>query len=189
LPDLLGHFLSRISPAPIEARKRNFYRPSTALFGNWCGVLSYLVKQHFKPKIYQCTWDDQGNFYLNASRGGVSTTAGIGFWMAALDRARYGIVRFPLLRLGNGSKPGDRLSEDGQLGRNGLYLQTTTLCITQIPFARCTKTYPIRRILMGKDAQEVFDLHNLTLSSEYMPGYLCLSKLFYGIPASTARFL
>jgi hypothetical protein len=134
LPDILGLFMSSLGRAPTTASKRNFYLPLTAVYGQWC---TKLIREGIRtwPRVFQCTWTEGGEFHLGASRGGFAPDRGTGSWLAVLDRARYGIIRSPILQLTNWSQawtPTIR-ARGRERGR---------------PFGRCAETYPVRRLLM-----------------------------------------
>ncbi|GFF24292.1 hypothetical protein IFM46972_00997 [Aspergillus udagawae] len=77
LPDLLGLFMSTLGRAPATATKRNFYLPLTAVFGQWC---SKLIREGRPscPSVFQCSWTEDGEFHLGASRGGFATDSRMG---------------------------------------------------------------------------------------------------------------
>jgi len=57
--DLLGLFLSFMSPAPDGATKRNFYLPITAIYGRWCRQIIGSCPRNGVcdlPFMFQCTW-------------------------------------------------------------------------------------------------------------------------------------
>ncbi|GFF55843.1 hypothetical protein IFM51744_08740 [Aspergillus udagawae] len=154
LPDLLGLFMSTLGRAPATATKRNFYLPLTAVYGQWC---SKLIREGRPscPSVFQCSWTEDGEFHLGASRGGFATDSGMGSWLAVLDRARYGIIRSPLLQLTNWSQawtPTIR-ARGRKWGR---------------PFSRCAETYPVRKLLMGKTEEEAAKVHGLALCNRYI---------------------
>ncbi|PKY00471.1 hypothetical protein P168DRAFT_307409 [Aspergillus campestris IBT 28561] len=152
LPDLLGLFMSSLGSAPTGATKRNFYLPLTAVFGQWC---MKLLGEGKWPAIFQCTWTEAGEYCPGASRGGFATRGVGGSWLAVLDRARYGVIRSPLLTLANWSQtwtPTIRASR----GRG-------------TPFGRCGETYPFRRVLVTcRTGEEAGRVHGLALSSRYV---------------------
>ncbi|PLB55679.1 hypothetical protein P170DRAFT_461495 [Aspergillus steynii IBT 23096] len=151
LPDLLGLFLSNLGRAPQGATKRNFYLPLTAVFGRWCVKL--LSSRKNSPRVYQCTWNGGREFALGASRGGFAVGRDLGSWRAVLDRARFGIIRSPLLKPTNWSQAWSPTIWTSGRKRGW-------------PFGRCAETYPFRQILMpcqnGPTAQGVYGLalHN-----------------------------
>ncbi|RHZ56393.1 hypothetical protein CDV55_103996 [Aspergillus turcosus] len=68
LPDLLGFFMSSLGRAPTMASKRNFYLPLTAVYGRRCTKLSQQGR-HTWQRVFQCSWTEDGEFHLRASRG------------------------------------------------------------------------------------------------------------------------
>ncbi|GFG11367.1 hypothetical protein IFM61392_06875 [Aspergillus lentulus] len=154
LPDLLGLFMSTLGRAPTIATKRNFYLPLTAVYGQWC---SKLIRQGrlSLPSVVQCSWTEDGEFHLGASRGGCVTDSSMGSWLAVLDRARYGVIRSPLLQLTNWSQ-----AWTPTIRARGRKRGT--------PFGRCAETYPVRKLLMGKTEEEAAKVHGLDLWSRYV---------------------
>ena len=154
LPDLLGLFLSSLGRAPQGATKRNFYLPITAVFGQWCTKLLPENKKKW-PRVFQCTWNTQGEFGLGASRAGFAIEGMLGSWLAVLDRARYGIIRSPLLTLSNWSQAwSPTIRARGRRGK---------------PFGRCGETYPFRRVLMPCQTQAAAQqVYGLALNNDYI---------------------
>ncbi|PKX94865.1 uncharacterized protein P174DRAFT_479810 [Aspergillus novofumigatus IBT 16806] len=134
LPDILGLFMSSLGRAPTAASKRNFYLPLTAVYGQWC---IKLIRKGIRtwPRVFQCTSTEDEEFYLGASRGGFTPDRRIGSWLAVLDRARYGIIRSPLLQLTNWSQAWAPTIRARGRERRRL-------------FGRCAETYPVHKLLM-----------------------------------------
>ncbi|PYI18166.1 hypothetical protein BO99DRAFT_461375 [Aspergillus violaceofuscus CBS 115571] len=154
LPDYLGLFLSKLERAPAGATKRNFYLPVTAVFGRWC-VKLLSGRRWQKPRVYQCTWADAGEFHLGASRGGWTLESGMGSWLAVLDRARFGVVRSTVLDLAYWSQAWTpTIVSEGR--RRGT------------PFGRCAETYPFRKLLMEKSREEAERVCGLALCNNYI---------------------
>ncbi|PYI23729.1 hypothetical protein BO99DRAFT_418914 [Aspergillus violaceofuscus CBS 115571] len=147
LPDLLGFFLSQMGPAPLGATKRNFYLPLTAVFGQWCNKLC----ETRSPRVFQCTWravpDERQDFFLGATMGGHrAAPESTGRWIDVLNRARYNIIRSPMLELAGWSQ---------------------ARSLTTKPFGRCAETYPVRMILRFYSNPEL--VKGLALNCDYLP--------------------
>ena len=99
MPDLLGLFLSSLGRAPSGANKHNFYLPLTALIGRWCS--RFLKSSRNSPRVYQCTWNNKGEFALGASTWDFAVDRPLGGWKALLDKARFAMIRSSLLALAN----------------------------------------------------------------------------------------
>lgn len=86
--DALGHFMSRLLPAPAAANRNNFFLPMTAVYAKWCSQIAGHAPAGWGvaprdpegtgdwPLMYQCTWrplDDRTfSFSLGSSVGGLS---------------------------------------------------------------------------------------------------------------------
>jgi hypothetical protein len=130
--DLLGRFLSIISPAPQGATNYNFYLPLALMYANWCGKIAPL-----SPHVYSCVWAEengkQSRFHLGASLGGyiVPKPRG-GPWVKILQQARFNILR------------------DQRINTAGITAWSSTIKGRRtkiIPFGNCAETYPLVHIL------------------------------------------
>ncbi|CAG8907448.1 unnamed protein product [Penicillium egyptiacum] len=142
--DLLGRFLSIISPAPQGATHHNFYLPLTLMYANWCRKIAPKA-----PWMYSCAWaggkDKQSRFHLGASLGGYSLPKEQGGrWVSILQQARFDILR------------------DERTDAVGLTIQSSTLRSSKrkpIPYGNCAETYPLVHLLRNRDpSEEVYGL-------------------------------
>lgn len=93
--DLLGLFIVKIGPAPVGARKQNFFLPMTAVYAKWSGQL---INQG--PFMYNCMWKTDPNgdqFLLCASvLRGTFRPEDAGTWGSVVKKARYHLILFIL---------------------------------------------------------------------------------------------
>jgi hypothetical protein len=144
--DLLGLFLSFMSPAPNGATKRNFYLPMTAVYGRWCrqiagrrpgGGVGDL------PYMFQCTWcmrsGQPTRFFLGSSLAGYSWDIDLtGTWETVLTRARFDLVDgVPLRQAGYDFDNSPMIQQSREAGSG-----------PKIRFGTCAETYPFLDLLM-----------------------------------------
>ncbi|GKZ34770.1 hypothetical protein AbraIFM66950_005126 [Aspergillus brasiliensis] len=157
LSDLVGLFMSSLGRAPAGANKRNFYLPLTTVCGMWCGKLMRdnpgQGQQRIRPRVYQCTWNDQDDFFLGASRGGFAHDPEKP-WLAVVDRARFSIVNCEPLKLA-----------DWSLARSPMLLRSKR---RGTPFGRCAETYPFRKLLMGCSEGDAERVYGVAVNDEFM---------------------
>jgi hypothetical protein len=136
--DLLGLFLSLMSPAPDHATKRNFYLPMTAVYGRWCRQIAgrYAGGVGDLPYMFQCTWRTGPPtwFFLGATLAGYEWEADLtGTWETVLGRARFALVDpLPLLQRGYNFDNSPMTEEYGG---------------GSTKFGNCAETYPFADLL------------------------------------------
>ncbi|GAA85268.1 hypothetical protein AKAW_03382 [Aspergillus luchuensis IFO 4308] len=151
LPDLLGLFMSKLGRSPAGANKRNFYLPLTAVYEMWC---KKLIGEGVTPYVFQCTWNEEGDFFLGASRGAYSRHSERP-WLAVVDRARFGVIKSEPLTLAGWSLARSpcmewRKKKDGT------------------PFGRCAETYPFCKLLKTCGKGQAEKVYGLALSRPYL---------------------
>ncbi|PYH69863.1 uncharacterized protein BO88DRAFT_443238 [Aspergillus vadensis CBS 113365] len=132
---LLPPRASPLGRSPAGANKRNFYLPLTAVYGMWC---KKLIGEGATPYVFQCTWNEEGDFFLGASRGAYSLRSERP-WLAVIDRARFGVIKSEPLTKKNGK-----------------------------PFGRCAETYPFCKLLKTCGKGQAEKVYGLALSRPYL---------------------
>ncbi|KAJ5384325.1 hypothetical protein N7517_002236 [Penicillium concentricum] len=142
--DLLGRFLSIISPAPQGATQKNFYLPLTLLYANWCTKIGPIA-----PWAYSCVWAEEegksSRFQLGGSLAGYHNMKKDGYhWVKRLHQARFDILR------------------DERIDAAEITVKTVEkheLESKVVPYGNCGETYPLTIMLRNRDpSQEVYGL-------------------------------
>ncbi|KAJ5188854.1 hypothetical protein N7491_005175 [Penicillium cf. griseofulvum] len=150
--DLLGRFLSLISPAPQGATQNNFYLPLTLPYANWCGKIAPTA-----PWVHSCVWaeekDELSGFHLGASLAGYRNLAGQGSrWVKVLQQARFNLLR------------------DERLDAAGITIDSTRLrgrTRNALTFGNCAETYPLVYLLRNRDPKK--EIYGLAVMRKNLP--------------------